>query len=191
MIASVNHFLLPAEKIIRHYQKYIGYFCIALSFGVLPVVFFPEYMKSAGEYAKNLLLFILFLPIFSKVIGLKIAQILMPLRKEMGILMGSLAFVHGASFNIQYPSFMLEGIYWWQNGMVTHLGVGFFALLLTIPLVLTSNVWAMKKLGKHWKKLHRLAYWILVLVMLHVMLIAWTQEAEFEIGPILILIAYF
>lgn len=191
MITPINAFLLPVEKIIRHYQKHIGYFCIALSFGALPILFFPEYMKSAGEYAKNILLFILFLPIFSKVLGFKIARVLMPLRKEMGILMGTLAFVHGVSYNLQYPSFMLESTYWWQNGMVTYLGVGFFALLLTIPLTLTSNVWAMKKLGKNWKKLHRFAYWILVLVMLHVILIAWTQEAEFEIGPILILIAYF
>ncbi len=68
MIASINRFLLPVETFMRQYQKYIGHFCIALSFGALPVIFFPEYMKSAGEYAKNLLLFILFLPIFSKVI---------------------------------------------------------------------------------------------------------------------------
>lgn len=146
MLTPINDFLLPVEKSIRTYQKYVGYLCIALSFAVLPILFFPEYMKGAGEQSLHLLLFILFLPIFSKVIGLRIAQAFMPLRKEIGILMGTLAFVHGGSVIVQSPSFFMSSDFWWSNGMITYFFAGFVALLLTIPLLLTSSVWAMKKL---------------------------------------------
>lgn len=171
MLTPINDFLQPVEKTIRKYQKYIGYFFVGLSFATLPAAFYPELVKDTGEQARNVLFFILFLPIFSKVLGLRITQALMPLRKEIGIFMGTLAFVHGAGYNMQYPSFMLDGAYWWQNGMITYLCAGFFALLLTIPLLLTSNLWAMKKLGKQWKTLHRTAYGIAILVTVHVVLI--------------------
>ena len=45
--------------------------------------------------------------------------------------------------------------------------VGFSALLLTLPLAVTSNRAMMIKLGEHWKKLHRLVYPIAILGVLH------------------------
>ncbi len=36
--------------------------------------------------------------------------------------------------------------------------VGFSAFLLLLPLALTSTKWWMKRLGRNWKKLHRLVY---------------------------------
>jgi sulfoxide reductase heme-binding subunit YedZ len=85
---------------------------------------------------------------------------------------------------------LLDGVFWWQNGMVTYFAAGFFALLLTIPLLLTSNLWAMKKLGKNWKKLHRATYGVAILTVVHIVLIGWSKDHA-EIGPVLILVAYF
>ena len=45
---------------------------------------------------------------------------------------------------------------------------GVFALLLLTPMFLTSNKYSYKKLGKNWKKLHKVVYIIIWLVFLHV-----------------------
>ena len=53
---------------------------------------------------------------------------------------------------------------------------GFSALMLLIPLALTSNNASVKRLGKSWKKLHRLVYLILVLGVLHYL---WLVKADY------------
>lgn len=46
--------------------------------------------------------------------------------------------------------------------------LGFFAILILIPLLITSNKKSMKKLKKNWKKLQSLAYPAIVLSLIHV-----------------------
>lgn len=48
--------------------------------------------------------------------------------------------------------------------------VGFAALLLLLPLAATSTARAMRKLGRRWQKLHRLAYVAAALGVLHFLL---------------------
>ncbi|MCA9994275.1 MAG: sulfoxide reductase heme-binding subunit YedZ [Anaerolineales bacterium] len=45
--------------------------------------------------------------------------------------------------------------------------VGFTAFLLLIPLAATSTRWAMRKLGKNWKRLHQMVYFIGILAIIH------------------------
>lgn len=45
--------------------------------------------------------------------------------------------------------------------------MGFLSLLLLIPLAMTSNSWAIKKLGRRWALLHRLIYVIALTVIAH------------------------
>jgi sulfoxide reductase heme-binding subunit YedZ len=45
--------------------------------------------------------------------------------------------------------------------------VGMLAFVLLVPLALTSNKFSIRKLGRNWKRLHRLAYVIPVLGVLH------------------------
>ena len=45
--------------------------------------------------------------------------------------------------------------------------VGFAAFLLLIPLAVTSTKWAMRKLGKNWKRLHQTVYAIGILAIIH------------------------
>jgi sulfoxide reductase heme-binding subunit YedZ len=47
------------------------------------------------------------------------------------------------------------------------LQAGLLAFLLLLPLAVTSTRWWMKKLGKNWKRLHRLVYLAAVLAVLH------------------------
>jgi len=53
---------------------------------------------------------------------------------------------------------------------------GFSALMLLIPLAITSNNAMARKLGKHWKKLHQLVYVIIVLGVLHYL---WLTKADY------------
>jgi sulfoxide reductase heme-binding subunit YedZ len=45
--------------------------------------------------------------------------------------------------------------------------VGFAVVMIMLPLALTSNQWAMKKLRKNWKRLHRLVYLAGILAVIH------------------------
>lgn len=45
--------------------------------------------------------------------------------------------------------------------------VGFAALMILLPLAVTSNQWAMRQLKKNWKRLHRLVYAAGILVIIH------------------------
>lgn len=54
---------------------------------------------------------------------------------------------------------------------LSYIQFGYLALLLFIPLVLTSTNNSRKKLGNNWRILHRLIYLILVLSLLHFYLI--------------------
>lgn len=53
--------------------------------------------------------------------------------------------------------------------------IGTIGYLLLIPLAITSYKWGMKKVGKNWKKLHRLVYLIAPMLILH---FAWARKGD-------------
>jgi len=56
----------------------------------------------------------------------------------------------------------------WQDVLERpYITFGFLAFVLLIPLALSSNRWAQRKLGRRWGHLHRLVYAIAVLAILH------------------------
>jgi sulfoxide reductase heme-binding subunit YedZ len=56
----------------------------------------------------------------------------------------------------------------WQDVLERpYITFGFLAFVLLIPLALTSNRWAQRKLGRRWSHLHRMIYGIAVLAILH------------------------
>lgn len=63
---------------------------------------------------------------------------------------------------------------------------GFSALMLLIPLAITSNNAMVRKLGKRWKKLHQLVYVIIILGVLHYL---WLTKADYLEPGIYALIA--
>ena len=63
---------------------------------------------------------------------------------------------------------------------------GFSAFMLLIPLAVTSNNVMVRKLGKSWKKLHRLVYAIIILGVLHYL---WLTKADYLEPGIYALIA--
>lgn len=53
----------------------------------------------------------------------------------------------------------------------TFLLVGLTMAIITLPLLLTANEWARKKMGKHWKTLQRLTYVVWGLLFVHLLLL--------------------
>lgn len=88
------------------------------------------------------------------------------IRRQLGLWTLAYATLHMLS----YALFIL-GLDWAMLGSELvkrpYIIVGMLALLGLGALGATSNRWSMRRLGKRWKTLHRLAYPILGLVLLH------------------------
>lgn len=70
--------------------------------------------------------------------------------------------------------------------------LGMAGLIMLIPLALTSNKWSIKRLGPRWNQLHKLAYPILFVAILHyaLSLKAITGEPAFYIAVVTVLLGY-
>ncbi|MFG6178456.1 protein-methionine-sulfoxide reductase heme-binding subunit MsrQ [Halomonas sp. THAF12] len=88
------------------------------------------------------------------------------IRRQLGLWTLAYASLHLLS----YALFIL-GLDWAMLGSELvkrpYIIVGMLALIGLAALGATSNRWAMRKLGKRWKSLHKLAYPILGLILLH------------------------
>ncbi|ECA4547139.1 sulfoxide reductase heme-binding subunit YedZ, partial [Salmonella enterica subsp. enterica serovar Typhimurium] len=73
------------------------------------------------------------------------------------------------------------GLDWGQLGIELskrpYIIVGMLGFICLFLLAITSNRFAMRKLGSRWKKLHRLVYLILGLGLLHML---WVVRADLE-----------
>ena len=146
-----------------------------------PVIFLPFFFLTVGErveYGKNmgtlsLILFIITLiPSIIQRFGLAkqlnlIVKLILPVRRQFGILMFMAAFTHYLAMKV-IPTLQFK----LPPSLPVYQAFGLAAIILTLPLFLTSNNWATRKLKSNWKKLHRLTYIIGWLIFGHVFLIS-------------------
>lgn len=96
------------------------------------------------------------------------------IRRQLGLWTLAYATLHMLS----YALFIL-GLDWAMLGSELvkrpYIIVGMLALIGLAALGATSNRWSMRHLGKRWKTLHRLAYPILGLILLHFL---WVVRAD-------------
>jgi methionine sulfoxide reductase heme-binding subunit len=91
---------------------------------------------------------------------------LVQLRRMLGLYAFCYVLMHFLTWLI-----LDQGLYW--SGILEDIAkrpfitIGFAALLLLIPLAVTSTNAMMRRLGKRWKKLHRLVYVIALLGVWH------------------------
>ena len=101
--------------------------------------------------------------------------VLLRFRRMLGLYVFFYAFCHFLIWFVADHSFdfseMVEDII--KRPYIT---VGFSAFLLLIPLAVTSNQAMVRRLGKYWKKLHKLTYLIVVLGVLHFL---WLVKADY------------
>lgn len=130
---------------------------------------FPQFGKEYGSMARNVLIVILLVSPFSKILRMRFLFQIMALRRELGILFGYLAIVHGMSFVLDpdwFSVFIAENIQAPWRIVPTYL-FGMIALTLTLPLLITSNNISVRFLKGNWKRVHYLVYPMLAFVILH------------------------
>ena len=122
-----------------------------------------EITHSTGEWALRFLLITLRATPVNRLFGWRWP---IRLRRMYGLLAFFYAFLHLAIYLwldqfFDWPEIWLDIL---DRPFIT---IGMLAFVLLLPLVATSNKAMMKRLGKRWKKLHRLAYLIPLLGVLH------------------------
>ncbi len=95
-------------------------------------------------------------------------------RRALGLYAFMFAVSHflifiGIDYGFDLPILFLD------IGTKKYIFAGLLALLTLIPLALTSFKWWMKRLGKTWKRLHRLVYLTGVVAVLH---FAWARKGD-------------
>ncbi len=91
---------------------------------------------------------------------------LIPLRKPLGLYAFLYVSLHLLTFVWLDYGLNLKFI-WDGIAEQPYVIIGFTAYLLLIPLAATSTKWAMRRLGKNWKRLHKLVYLIGALGIFH------------------------
>jgi DMSO/TMAO reductase YedYZ heme-binding membrane subunit len=91
-----------------------------------------------------------------------------PLRRWYGIMMGCCGIGDAVAASI--TDNFAGGVLGRVAGHTFTLA-GFLMVMLVIPLLLTGNPWAQRKLGRYWKRLHRLIYVIWGLLAFHLSLL--------------------
>ncbi|HWT14754.1 MAG TPA: protein-methionine-sulfoxide reductase heme-binding subunit MsrQ [Patescibacteria group bacterium] len=101
-------------------------------------------------------------------------NVLIRFRRMLGLFAFFYATLHFCAY-----LFLDLGAFWAQIltdiAKRPYITVGFSAWLLLIPLAVTSTHAMMRRLGKHWQRLHRLSYAIAVLGVLHFI---WLVKAD-------------
>jgi sulfoxide reductase heme-binding subunit YedZ len=112
---------------------------------------------------------------------------LMPLRKPLGLYAFFYVSLHLLTF--LWLDYGLDWAFIWDGIFdQPYVLVGFAAYLLLIPLAATSTKWAMKRLGKNWKRLHKLVYLIGVLGIVHFFWLVKVYDRPIMYGSVMALL---
>lgn len=98
-------------------------------------------------------------------IEIRLTRIITLFRRQIGITVFLLAFTH--YHLVRAFDLYLSGAVFNLSGSLYET-MGFYALMLMFFLFLTSNNFSVKHMGRWWKRLHRLVYVILWLLVLHI-----------------------
>ncbi len=139
--------------------------------GANPIEFVEH---STGTWALVFLLFTLSMTPIRLLTG-QVWQI--QLRRILGLFMFFYACQHIITYVWLDYAFIWEDII---KDVAKHprILVGFAAFILTIPLAVTSNSYAIKRLKTNWKKLHQAVYLIAILAVVHYLLLVKKDVTE-------------
>jgi sulfoxide reductase heme-binding subunit YedZ len=123
---------------------------------------FDPMLVDSGKWAIRFLLFSLAMTPLNTLLGWRNA---IKLRKPAGLW----------AFGFTLGHFGLNIFGNWENWMLAPIpdyiaALGVIGLAILTPMAATSTRWAMKRLGKWWKRLHRLVYGAGVIAILHALL---------------------
>jgi len=128
--------------------------------------------KETGEWTLRLLIITLAVTPLQKVTGIKLVN---KYRRMIGLFALFYACVHFLSYLMFILGFRWATLY--QEILERpYITVGFSAFLILLVLGITSPKVMLRKLGKNWKRLHRLIYLAAILAMIHMI---WILRSDF------------
>jgi sulfoxide reductase heme-binding subunit YedZ len=102
------------------------------------------------------------------------------LRKPAGLWAFGFAALH---FLLEITDTVFQGIHWLWLPIEPFIIFGLIGLLILSAMAMTSNQWAMKRLGKRWKRLHRLVYVAGMAIVYHAVLATSSSKRMFINAP--------
>lgn len=123
-----------------------------------------ELVLESGEVAIRLLLLCLTISPLRRLFN---SPSLVLWRRPLGLWAAAWMLAHASMFAIIYVELDF-GKFLEEVIERPYTSVGFIALLLMAPLAVTSTRAMMRRLGRNWKKLHRLVYFAAALATLHI-----------------------
>jgi sulfoxide reductase heme-binding subunit YedZ len=147
--------LLPALRLLGGALQVGG-----LSLGADPVA---ALLHGCGRWALNFLLLTLCLSPLRELTGWAWP---LRLRRMVGLYVMFYALLHLAVY-LLLDQAGNPGILWQDLLKRPYITIGMLALLLLVPLALTSTARAMRRMGRGWTRLHRLVYPIAILGVWH------------------------
>jgi len=172
-IAALPFFPAAAAIHKSHGQKILSFLCLFPLFGLtaggMTGALGPEpwlrAVQETGEAALSMLLLCLSITPLMQALSW---NFLYPWRRTFGLFAFFYAVLHA------FARMVLLGFDWESiaGGIFTtpFLLAGFLALMLLIPLAVTSSKKMMVRLGRRWKLLHRLVYVIAILGVAHALM---------------------
>ncbi len=127
--------------------------------GGRPVI---ELIHGAGLWAVRLLIISLAITPFARALDF---PSLLLVRRTVGVAAACYAVVHLCLYVVDQNFRLLTVIF--EIALRFYLTIGFAALLVLVALAITSTDAWVKKLGRNWKRLHRLAYPVGAVALLH------------------------
>ena len=132
-------------------------------------LFYGEYMHATGEFSARLLILTMAItPLRLMWPGKPWTAWLLKRRRYFGVAAFAYAIPHLVAYLIKIGTaarIFEEAV---EPGMWT----GWLALLLFLPLAVTSNSASVHRLGRRWKSLHKLVYFAALFTFLHWVLVA-------------------
>ena len=156
---------------------YLLYLAFTGGLGVDPVKALEHQL---GEWGLQVLVFVLAITPLRKFLGLNLIKF----RRALGLIGFFYVVLHlivWLVLDVQILSQILDDI-----AKRPYITVGMAALVLMLPLAITSNNYSIRKLGRRWRKLHWLTYPAVILGAVHyVMLVkGWQLEPLVYLGVI-------
>ncbi len=130
--------------------------------------FYGEYLHATGELAAVLLVATLAVtPLRLICPGRARASWLLARRRQLGVVAFAYSVLHTGAYVVRQP---MERVV--EEAADIAMWTGWLALVLMLPLTVTSNDTAVRVLKRRWKTLHRTVYVIAVLTFAHWILAA-------------------
>ena len=168
----MNHIMILFNRLIN--SKPLLWFLLAipaipfLKNIVISDVYSSEALYRTGVISTQLLVFTLAItPITQllkkKSIGRGVNRWLLQRRRNFGVASFAYAMLHVLIYLIENNDWQIV----WREAVSIEYGSGWLALIVILPLAMTSNNFSMRVLGKRWKKVQQYAYLLAALTFLH------------------------